>query len=253
MSKALVVEWQTRWSSYINKYMKRIANPVQTTELCSYGCGTIANFINGSNRLMCCKSSNSCPENKRKNSQGIKNCGRDYAATYENLPQESKDRMKWSKGLTKDNDLRVARPQFIGRKWGASLNGHSDESKAKIAAAKTEWLRKSENRKNLGRHKKSWMELTFEKYLTDNNINGWVSEKHFWSDDLKKNFYPDFIFEDKKLIIELDGTQHRNSIENDRIRDEWFNSKGYIVIRVPHSEFKERYFSGRGFLDLLGE
>jgi hypothetical protein len=37
------------------------------------------------------------------------------------------------------------------------------------------------------------------------------------------------------------------------IRDEWFNSKGYIVIRVPHSEFKERYFSGRGFLDLLGE
>ena len=138
MSKALVVEWQTRWSSYINKYMKRIANPVQTTELCSYGCGTIANFINGSNRLMCCKSSNSCPENKRKNSQGVKNCGRDYAATYENLPQESKDRMKWSKGLTKDNDLRVARPQFIGRKWGASLNGHSDESKAKIAAAERE-------------------------------------------------------------------------------------------------------------------
>jgi hypothetical protein len=118
--------------------MKRIANPVQTTELCSYGCGSVANFINGSNRLMCCKSSNSCPENKRKNSAGVKNCGRDYVETYRNLPQESKDKINWSKGLTKELDPRVARPQFIGRRFGASLTGHTEESKQKIAAARTQ-------------------------------------------------------------------------------------------------------------------
>ena len=233
--------------------MKRIANPIQTTELCSYGCGSIANFINGSNRLMCCKSSNSCPENKKKNSVGVKNCGRDYVESYRNLPQESKDKINWAKGLTKELDPRLARPNQIGRRWGASLNGHTEESKKKIAAARTQWLKNTENRKNLGRHKRSWMELTFEIYLKENNITGWDTEVHFWNTVLRKNYFPDFIFEDKKLIIELDGTQHRKTIEQDAIRDKWFSDKGYRVIRIPHPEFKERYFSGKGFLELLRE
>jgi len=231
--------------------MKRIANPIQTSELCSYGCGAVANFINGSNRLMCCKSSNSCPENKRKNSEGLKNCGRDYVETYKNLPQESKDKINWAKGLTKELDPRVARPQFKGRRFGVSLNGHTEETKQKIAAARTKWLKNSENRKNLGRHKRSWMELTFEEYLKYNNIQGWDTEIHFWNEELRKNYFPDFIFEEKKLIIELDGTQHRKTVEKDAIRDKWFTGKGYEVVRISHPEFKERYFSGKGFLDLL--
>ena len=231
--------------------MKRIADPIQTTELCSYGCGSIANFINGSNRLMCCKSSNSCPENKKKNSQGLKNCGRDYVEAYKNLPQESKDKINWSKGLTKEIDPRVARPNQIGRRWGASLTGHTAESKAKIASARTAWLKDSKNRKNLGRHKRSWMEITFESYLKENSITGWDTEIHFWNDELRKNYFPDFIFENKKLIIELDGTQHRKTVEQDSLRDKWFIDKGYKVVRITHPEFKERYFSGQGFLDLM--
>jgi very-short-patch-repair endonuclease len=231
--------------------MKRIANPIETTELCSYGCGAVAGFINGSNRLMCCKSSNSCPANRKKNSSGLKNCSRDYIETYKNLSQESKDKMNWSKGLKKEDNSSLARPQFIGRRWGASLNGHTESSKKKIATARTEWLKKIENRKNLGRHKRSWMELTFENYLKENNITGWDTEVHFWNQELRKNYFPDFIFEDKKLIIELDGTQHRKTIEQDAIRDRYFNSKGYTVIRIPIEEFKKRYFSGQGFLDLM--
>ena len=87
--------------------MKRIANPVETAELCSYGCGNVAKFINGSNRLMCCKSSNSCPANRKKNSNGLKNCGRDYVETYKNLPREIKSKMAWAKGLTKETDQRI--------------------------------------------------------------------------------------------------------------------------------------------------
>jgi very-short-patch-repair endonuclease len=233
--------------------MKRIADPIKTTELCSYGCGNIAQYINGSKRLMCCKSSNSCPENKRKNSEGLKNSGRDYVESYRTLSQESKDRMNWSKGLTKDVDSRVARPQFIGRRFGASLNGHSKETKEKLSKIRTEWLKNPLNRKNLGRHKRSWMELTFEEYLKYNNITGWDTEVHFWNEELRKNYFPDFIFEERKLIIELDGTQHRKTVEQDAIRDLWFGSKGYKVIRVPVEEFKKRHFSGQGFLDLLGE
>lgn len=233
--------------------MRRQATLIDTTELCSYGCGSVAKFINGSKKLMCCKSSNSCPENKRKNSQGLKNSGRDYVESYRALSQESKDRMNWAKGLTKEIDARVSRPEFIGRRFGASLTGHTEEAKKKIALARTAWLKNPENRKNLGRHKRSWMELTFEKYLADNGITGWDSEVHFWNEELRKNYFPDFIFESKKLIIELDGTQHRKTVEQDAIRDQWFESKGYKVIRIPHPEFKERYFSGKGFIDLLRE
>ncbi len=231
--------------------MKRIANPIETTELCSYGCGYVAKFINGSKKLMCCKSSNSCPANRKKNSEGLKNSGRDYVETYKNLPQESKDKMNWAKGLTKESDPRVARPQFKGRKFGASLNGHTEEAKQKISKARTEWLKNPYNRKNLGRHKRSWMELTFESYLKENNIIGWDTEVHFWNEELRKNYFPDFIFESKKLIIELDGTQHRKTVEQDTIRDTWFNTKGYKVIRIPVEEFKKRHFSKQGFLDLL--
>jgi very-short-patch-repair endonuclease len=92
---------------------------------------------------------------------------------------------------------------------------------------------------------------TFESYLTVNKITGWDTEVHFWNEDLRKNYFPDFIFEDKKLIIELDGTQHRKTIEQDSIRDKYFNDNGYDVIRIPVEEFKKRYFSGKGFLDLL--
>lgn len=232
--------------------MKRIANPIKTTKLCSYGCGSVAKFMNGSNKLMCCKSHNSCPANKKKNSLGLKNCGKDYVSTYKNLPQEIKDKMNWSKGLTKEIDPRVARPQYIGKKFGSSLTGHTTETKQKIAKARTEWLKNPLNRKNLGRHKRSWMELTFENYLKENNITRWNTEVHFWNDDLRKNYFPDFIFENKKLIIELDRTQHKNTVEQDNIRDKWFNNKGYAVIRITHAEFKERFFSKKGFLDLLG-
>jgi very-short-patch-repair endonuclease len=30
------------------------------------------------------------------------------------------------------------------------------------------------------------------------------------------------VFEDEKLIIELDGTQHRKTVKQDSIRDDWF-------------------------------
>jgi len=93
--------------------------------------------------------------------------------------------------------------------------------------------------------------LTFEEYLKYNNIQGWDTEIHFWNEELRKNYFPDFIFEEKKLIIELDGTQHRKTVEQDAIRDKWFIGKGYEVVRISHPEFKERYFSGKGFLDLL--
>lgn len=83
--------------------MKRIANKIETTELCSYGCGSIAKFINGSYKLMCCERSNACPAVKLKNSASGKKAysdGRRVTARerYASLPQDKKDKMTWNKG-----------------------------------------------------------------------------------------------------------------------------------------------------------
>jgi very-short-patch-repair endonuclease len=37
----------------------------------------------------------------------------------------------------------------------------------------------------------------------------------------------------------------------DSIRDNWFNTNGYKVVRISVEEFKKRYFSKQGFLDLM--
>jgi hypothetical protein len=232
--------------------MKRIVEKIETTELCSYGCGCTAKFKNGSDKLMCLASSNSCPANRFKNSLGIKNCGRDYSDNYKNLPQESKDKMNWSKGLTKETNKSVAAASEKLKGRPGISRPHTEETKQKISKKRTEWLKNPENRKIYGRGKKSWMELCFEKWLSENKIEGWTTEQHFWNPILKKNYYVDFLFTDKSLIIELDGNQHKKTIQQDSVRDEYLHTLGYIIVRITHKEFKERYFSDIGFYDILG-
>jgi len=73
-----------------------------TQALCAYGCLTIAKYQSVSGKLMCETSSSKCPEIKRKNSESGKNSylsGRKpHKQIYENLPQETKDRMAWNRG-----------------------------------------------------------------------------------------------------------------------------------------------------------
>ena len=55
-----------------------------------------------------------------------------------------------------------------------------------------------------------------------------------------------------RFRVELDGTQHRLTVEKDMARDDWFRSIGYEVVRIDVYEFRRRHFSGEGFLDILG-
>ena len=50
------------------------------------------------------------------------------------------------------------------------------------------------------------------------------------------NYIVDFLCTDKKLIIELDGSQHFEQIEYDKQRDEFLKNKGYKVIRITNNE-----------------
>ena len=81
--------------------MKRIATTIITTECCSYGCGNIAKFKNRSGNLMCEEVSNRCPEIIKKNSNGIKSSyskRKPQKKIYQDLSQETKDKMAWSRG-----------------------------------------------------------------------------------------------------------------------------------------------------------
>lgn len=238
--------------------MRKTSEKIETEELCSYGCGFIAKFRNSSGNFMCSSSSNSCPENRKKNASGLK---RAYSSgirisakeQYKLLSEETKNKMNWAKGLTKETNESLANAS-LKLKGRATFTGktHSEETKRKISEFRTQWLKNPENRKNYGRGKKSWMELCFEKWLTENQFKNWEYDKHFWNEVGKKNYYADFCFEELKLIVELDGTQHLKSIEKDAIRDQYLNSIGYKVVRITHKQFKKRFFSDKGFFDILG-
>ncbi len=53
-----------------------------------------------------------------------------------------------------------------------------------------------------------------------------------------KNYIADFICTDKMFIIELDGGQHADS-KKDIIRDNYFKSEGYTILRFWNSDVVE--------------
>jgi very-short-patch-repair endonuclease len=46
----------------------------------------------------------------------------------------------------------------------------------------------------------------------------------------------DFLCPEKKLIVELDGGQHQDRAEYDKVRDAWLKSEGYTVLRYWNNE-----------------
>jgi len=83
--------------------MRNKAQPVETHEECSYGCNRPARYKNLSGKLMCEINSAKCPENKRKNSEGLRNAyssgkKKKMGVLYHSLSDETKERMNWNKG-----------------------------------------------------------------------------------------------------------------------------------------------------------
>ena len=52
------------------------------------------------------------------------------------------------------------------------------------------------------------------------------------------NFIADFACEDKRIIIEVDGTSHIGREEYDRERDEYLTGAGFRVIRISTDDVK---------------
>jgi very-short-patch-repair endonuclease len=46
----------------------------------------------------------------------------------------------------------------------------------------------------------------------------------------------DFVCYEKRIIIEVDGSQHQIEKDKDRIRDEWLKMQGFKVLRFWNNE-----------------
>ncbi len=110
----------------------------------------------------------------------------------------------WSKGLTKETDTRIrARPELVGKKFGASLNGHKEETKKRLSV-----VAKGRNlggyKKGSGRGKKGWYqgffcdsswELAFVIYCLEHQIpleRNTEMRQYVWQDKVR-NYLPDFV------------------------------------------------------------
>jgi hypothetical protein len=119
----------------------------------------------------------------------------------------------WSKGLTKKDHPGLARPKRIGVKFGASLHGHSNETKTKLSRIAKE-RKLGGYVKGSGRGKKGWYkgifcdsswELAYVIYCLDHNISicrNTEKRTYVW-ENKEYNYLPDFVVEGK--LIEIKG------------------------------------------------
>lgn len=95
--------------------------------------------------------------------------------------------------------------------------------------------------KNRGRGKQSYLEKSFEEWILKNFDIEYIPEHPIKRLDIKKTYFGDFYFPTKNLIIELDGTHHKKTVEYDKFRDNYIElTYGIKVIRISHSEYTNK-------------
>ena len=52
-------------------------------------------------------------------------------------------------------------------------------------------------------------------------------------------YIADFVCQEAKLIVELDGGQHEDQVEYDTARSEWLAGVGYRVLRIWNNDLTE--------------
>lgn len=120
----------------------------------------------------------------------------------------------------------------------------SSQCQHKLSSIRTsKWL--STHRDHIkGPHRKSYMEKSFEEWLQKHNIqkgmSGYLPQLYFFNNETKKNAWADYVFPRLRLIIELDGTHHEKRKHLDDIRDQYLLRRGWKVIRITITEYKNQ-------------
>lgn len=190
-----------------------------TVFICHYGCGRTAIKQNKSGNWMCDTSPNKCPENKRKNSQKTKEAyssGKrvDQKTQYKNLPDETKRKIAWSTGLTKETNENVRRISELNSitKKGKKGTPHTEEFKKRQRENRfkiiSEGKYDSSGRKGHRGHydgvyfHSSW-ELAY--YIWSSEILKQKLQRNknrikYLCDDIEYEYIPDFVTLNSELI-----------------------------------------------------
>lgn len=180
---------------------------------CHYGCGQQAKHQNKSGNWMCDTSANKCPENKKKNSKGLKESyssgkKRDPKEIYRNLPEETKRKMNWNKGLTKhDHPSIVKYSDTLSKKMtGQPGKKHTKESKEKMSLRRIEFLENNSKWCNWyevgGIKVQGLLEKNFAEFLLSKNLS-FKRERLIYQD--YRRYTPDFYIPELNLYIEVKG------------------------------------------------
>lgn len=203
----------------------------ETGVYCSYGCGNSAKYKNKSGNYMCEISPNKCAENKKKNTKGCKKAyysGKriDPTDQYKNLTEETKERMAWAKGLTKETDERVRKfgetlseniakgiiqPSFLGRT-------HTIETKKKLSLKRTEFLENNSKHcewyEVAGIKVQGTLEKSFAEFLFVNNIPFERIRLRFQN---HRTYTPDFYIPKFDIFVETKGFLYEKDKEKMRL------------------------------------
>jgi hypothetical protein len=92
---------------------------------------------------------------------------------------------------------------------------------------------------NIHRNQSSFAEKFFSVVLDNNGIS-YKREFPVKKEDGRHCYFLDFLIEikDRKIDLEIDGSQHLYRKDLDTIRDEYLRREGYVVYRIPWNEIK---------------
>ena len=69
-------------------------------------------------------------------------------------------------------------------------------------------------------------------FLRNRRLNGYKFVREY----VIGSYIADFVCREKKLIIEVDGSQHMDAVEYDQRRTEYLAKQGYNVLRVWNND-----------------
>lgn len=206
----------------------------------------------------CCQCENDLPYEKRDS----RFCNRSCSASYTNmrrLPRTEESRLKTSMSVKKTQSnqrhiemkevrrmatkIRDTKPCVICGTDVVSRKTCSHECYIKyLSIRQSEYLKVPENRKKYrGNSGRSYLEKSFDAWLTEHYVGKYHEQVHFYNEESSKHGWADFVFPKEKLIIELDGTHHRNRKELDDTRDAYLTrNRGYTVLRVTIHEYYKK-------------
>ena len=221
---------------------------------CHHGCGQDAIHQTKSGKWICNTSATKCPAVREKNSKRLKEAyssgkRKDPKLLYQNLPEETKEKMAWNKGLTKDDHPSIQRYANTLSEIQKGKPGHKHTEKTKNILSKKRIHFLENNNKHCNWYEvagvkvQGKLEKAFAEFLVLNDIE-------FQRKPIKyqghRRYTPDFYIPSLDIYIEVKGFL----FEKDKAKLNAVLSEHNIDLRIAYKEDIEKLIDQNNILSL---